>query len=153
MLATWRVYAIISGIEVEHVIELSHWEESECVQSLAWVQGVSLSEKNWKKSVLIFNRATYLTVLDENDKLLVQAWNKKRLVSSFISWNGVSTNWTLTWAHQKSKSQPVEQAKKQYPVPKYKIQKIADKYHEGNFSINILFLPVAHPEFNPIAIV
>ena len=31
--------------------------------------------------------------------------------------------------------------------------KIADKFEKAAFSIEILFLPVYHPEFNPIEIV
>ena len=42
------------------------------------------------------------------------------------------------------------QAKKVYPNPTYKIQKIADKFTLGGFNIKTLFLPVAHPELNPI---
>ena len=47
----------------------------------------------------------------------------------------------------------LEQARKIYPAPKYKIQKIADKFTSADFNIKILFLPVAHPELNPIEIV
>ncbi len=42
------------------------------------------------------------------------------------------------------------QAKKIYPNPTYKIQKIADKFTSGGFNIKVLFLPVAHRELNPI---
>ena len=62
--------------------------------------------------MLVLDRATYHTVLYENDKRPVQAWNKKRLVDSTIRWNGVPDNWPLNRAHQKSKSQLLEQAKK-----------------------------------------
>ena len=122
----------------------SHWSESKVFPSV---------KKIGRKSVLVLDRATYHTVLDENDKRQVQAWNKKRLVDSILRWKGVPDNWPLNWAHQKSKSQLLEQAKKIYPAPKYKIQKIADKFQEGDFSIKILFLPVAHPELNPIEMV
>ena len=37
--------------------------------------------------------------------------------------------------------------------PKYKIQKLADQFETATFSIKILFLPVAHPELNPIEMV
>ena len=40
-----------------------------------------------------------------------------------------------------------------YPIPKYKIQKIADKFEKSGFQIKILFLPVSHPELNPIEMV
>ena len=106
-----------------------------------------------KQAVLVLDRATYHTVHDENDKLPVQSWNKNRLVNCIIRWNVFPDNWRLIWAHHKSKSQLLEQVKKIYPAPKYKIQKIADKFREGDFSIKILFLPVAHPELNPTLMV
>ena len=65
-----------------------------------------------------------------------------------MEWSSVQL--AIDLAHQKSKSQLLERAKKIYPKPKYKIQKIADKFHKGHFSIKILFLPNAHPELNPI---
>ena len=40
-----------------------------------------------------------------------------------------------------------------YPSPKYKVQKIADKFESGSFNIKIRFLPVAHSEINPIEMV
>ena len=92
-----------------------HWCESKVFPAL---------KKIGRKSVLVLDRATYRTVLDENDKRPVEARNKKRIVDSIIRWNGVPDDWTLNWAHQKSKSQLLDQAKKIYPAPKYKIQKI-----------------------------
>ena len=40
-----------------------------------------------------------------------------------------------------------------YPPPIYKIQKIADKFETNDFKLKVLFLPVAHPELNPIEMV
>ena len=42
------------------------------------------------------------------------------------------------------------QARQIYPSPTYKIQKMANKFATEEFNIKILFLPVAHPELNPI---
>ena len=47
----------------------------------------------------------------------------------------------------------LERAREIYHLPQYKVQKIADKYEEGDFNIVILFLPVAHSELNPIEMV
>ena len=44
----------------------------------------------------------------------------------------------------------LEHAQKIAPDPKYEIQDIADQFEDGEFCIKILFLPVAHPELNPI---
>ena len=54
---------------------------------------------------------------------------------------------------KKSKAQLLECAKSIYPAPKYKIQKIADTFANGEFEINVIFMPVAHPELNPIELV
>ena len=40
-----------------------------------------------------------------------------------------------------------------YKTPKYTIQKIADKFQNDDGHIKVLFLPVAHPELNPIEMV
>ena len=83
----------------------------------------------------------------------MQSWSKSRLISSIKRWGGPPDNWALTWANQKTKHQLLHHARKIYPTPKYKIQKIADKFETETFSIKILFLPVAHPELNPIEMV
>ena len=41
-------------------------------------------------------------------------------------------------------------AKSIAPRPKYEAQAVPDKFSEGEFCIKILFLPVAHPELNPM---
>ena len=99
-------------------------------------------------SVLVLDRETYHTVLDEEDRWPVNSWNKKRLADSIVRWEGIPDDWPLNWRNLKSKPQLLQQARNIYPNPKYKIQKIAD-----SFNIKILFLPVAHPELNPIEMV
>ena len=42
------------------------------------------------------------------------------------------------------KNELLEQEIEIYPNPTYKIQKIADKFSEGDFEIKILFLSTAH---------
>ena len=48
------------------------------------------------------------------------------------------------------KADLLSQARIVYPSPKYEIQKMADKFESGIFSIKILFLRVAHIELNAI---
>ena len=105
------------------------------------------------KSVLVLDRATYHTVIDDADRKPVSSWNKSRICNAISRWGGAPEDWTLNWRARKNKSELLEYARKIYPLPKYKIQKIADKYEEGDFNIVILFLPVANPEFNSIEMV
>ena len=106
-----------------------------------------------KKSVVVLGRATYHTVVDEEDKNPVTSWNKGHLVDVIRRLGGSSDDWPLMWATKKSIDQLLDYTSQIYPCPKYKIQKIADKFANGNFSIKVLFLPVAHPELNPIEMV
>lgn len=110
-------------------------------------------QKTGKKSVLVLDRATYHTVLDEEDRKPTQTWNKSRLSFAIRRWGGAPTNWPDDWEKLKTKSQLLEHARKIYPQPKCKIQKIADKFTNGSFELKIIFLPVAHPELNPIELV
>ena len=48
------------------------------------------------------------------------------------------------------KQELLQQAKKIYPRPIYKIENIADKFTEIFFHTKILLPPVAHLELNPI---
>ena len=106
-----------------------------------------------KSSVIVFDRATCHTVLDGEDRKPVGAWNRIRLIDSIERWVGAPDDCPPTWGRQKTKNQLLDYAKKVYPTPKYKIQKIADKFERDDFSIKVLFLPVAHPELNPIEMV
>ena len=106
-----------------------------------------------KSSVVVLDRATYHTVVDEEDRRPVTCWNKARLIDAIRRWGGPPDDWPLTWAKKKSKHQLLDFARSIYPSPKYKIQKIADKFTTESFQIKILFLPVAHPELNPIEMV
>lgn len=47
----------------------------------------------------------------------------------------------------------MEYAKSIYPRPIYTIQKIADKFTADNFELKVFFLPVVHPELNPIEMI
>lgn len=109
--------------------------------------------KTGKNSVIVFDRATYHTVLDDNDRRPVQSWNKNRLICAILRWGGPPEDWTVEWKSKKTKAQLLEYARKLYPEPKYKIQKIADKFSTASFQLKVLFLPVAHPELNPIEMV
>ena len=49
-----------------------------------------------KKSVLVLDRATYHTSLDEEDKRPAMSWNKARLADSIVRWEGIPDDWPLT---------------------------------------------------------
>lgn len=106
-----------------------------------------------KKSVIVLDRAKYHTKLDDIDRKPVTSWNKQRLGDAIVRWGGQPEDWPLTWRRKKSKAQLLEQARLMYRTPIYTIQKIADKFSEGDFELKVLFLPVAHPELNPIEMV
>ena len=91
--------------------------------------------------------------MDEEDKRPVTSWNRYRLTRAIRRWGGAPDDWQLAWATRKSKYQLLDYARQIYPYPKYKIQKVADKFSTEDFSIEILLLPVAHPELNPIKMV
>ena len=55
--------------------------------------------------------------------------------------------------NEKNEDEPLERAKEIYPNSVYKLQKIADKFTRGSFHIKMIFLPVAHPELNPIEMI
>ncbi len=102
---------------------------------------------------MVLDRATYHTVLDEEDRRPVTSWNKKKLADALKRWDVFLDDWPLTWEKTKTKSQLLEQARIVYPTLKYKIQKVAEKFESDSFDIRILLLPVAHPELNPIEMV
>ena len=99
--------------------------------------------------MIVLDRATYQTVLEEEDKHPVNSCNKLQLVEVIKQWRGVLGNWPLTWVLTRSKHQLLYYERHIYPATKYKIQKAADKFSAEEFSIKILFLPFAHPEHKP----
>ena len=122
----------------------SRWCETKVIPTIA-LTGV--------KSVVVLERATYHTVLDEEDKRQSTSWNKTRLTESIKCWGKAPADWAATWNYAKTKVQLLDYARKIHPSPKCKIQKMADKFYTATFSIKILFLPVGHPELNPIEMV
>ena len=74
-------------------------------------------------------------------------------IQAIKQWGSAPDDCTLTWTRKKTKIKLLDHARRMYPNPKYKLLKIADKFEKGDFSINILFLPVSHPESNPIEMV
>jgi len=53
----------------------------------------------------------------------------------------------------KTKRKLLVEARKCHLGFKYAVQELADKFSNDTFSIKILFLPVAHPELNPMEMV
>ena len=122
----------------------SHWCEYKLFPKLA---------SSGHKAVLVLDHATYHTVLVDKDRRPVTSWNKNRLVSAMRRWGGALDDWPLTWALRKTKHQLLDYVRRVYHFPNYEIQKIADNFEKEGFAIKILFLPIAHPELNPIEMV
>ena len=66
---------------------------------------------------------------------------------------GAPSDWPMNWMKRKTKMNLLDYARRMYPSPKYRIQKIADKFRTDPFSTEILFLPVSRLEWNPIEMV
>ena len=47
-----------------------------------------------RKSVIVLDRATYHTALDEEDRKLIQSWNKSRIAESILRWGGPPSSGT-----------------------------------------------------------
>ena len=69
-----------------------------------------------KSSVVVLDRAIYYTVLDEEDRNRVRAWNKTRLIDSIKRWGGAADDWPLIWAKQKTRHQLLDYAMKFVPL-------------------------------------
>ena len=69
-------------------------------------------------------------------------------------WDGQDPNWPADWKKNRkiAKAILLEDCKLITSEPKYEIQRVADKFSHGDFSIKILFLPIGHPELNSIEI-
>ena len=101
----------------------------------------------------MLDRATYHTKITDDTRPPTTSWRKAQLVDAIKRWDGPNDDWPLTWAAEKTNSQKLQEARRLKPTPEYEIQRIADLFAEGEFCIKILFLPVAHPELNPIEMV
>ena len=111
-------------------------------------------ERLGKKSVLVLDGATYHTKIIDDTPSPTRGWRKAQLVDAIRRWGGPSNDdWPLTRALNKTNKQILEEARRLKPTPAYEIQKIADSFEIGDFCIKILFLPVAHPELNPVEMV
>eukprot|EP00170_Pyropia_yezoensis_P000420 contig_2290_g421 len=61
----------------------------------------------------------------------------------------VPVSWgSQDWRRVKTKADMKREADKHQPTPRYKVQDLARR-----FNVNILILPVAHPELNPFEMV
>ena len=54
-----------------------------------------------QKLVLVLDRATCHTFLDEEDKRPITSWNKSKLANAIVKWDGVPDDWPLKWRAQK----------------------------------------------------
>ena len=106
------------------------------------------------KCVVVLDRASYHTTVTEDTRRPTLSWPKAKLVDAIYRWNGPrDDDWPILWPKVKSKAQIFEEAIGCYPGPKYKVKELADSFMDGEFEIKILFLPIAHPELNPIEMV
>ena len=81
------------------------------------------------------------------------AWRKRDLVDAINRWDGPNNDWPIAWEKCKTKAHMLDEAKRLHPGFKYVVQELADKFSHTNFDIKFLFLPVAHPELNPMELV
>ena len=98
---TRSVFASIQGLEIKK------WEDYHSEMNWDvfsdWCERVvfpRIGASN-KSSVVFLDRATYHTVLDEEDGRPVTSWNKARLIDAIRSWGGPPDDWPLTWAKKK----------------------------------------------------
>ena len=96
-------------------------------------------------SVLVLDRASYHTPLTDFTKPPNKSMRKKLLIECIDKWGGPSEDWPLLWRSTKTNKEMFECADAIKPAPRYIAQEIASEY-----GVDILFLPVAHPELNPI---
>lgn len=76
-----------------------------------------------QKTVLVSDRATYDTFLDELDRRLPTSWNKSKIIDGIAWWYRTRDEWLLTW-NIKTNHQLIKHASKMYPSQKNKIPKI-----------------------------
>lgn len=108
-----------------------------------------------EKCVLVLDRATYHCKLTENTRPVRRGWRKQQMADAIARWGGPPSHWPSDWQTSRkiTKNLMFEHAQTIAPAPKYRAQDLADQFEDGEFSIKILMLPVAHPELNPIELV
>ena len=143
-----RIFHIVSRIEVEQRFRLPCRHELGIFSQWCTTKAFLAIRDTQIPSVLVLDRATYHTVLDKEYQLPVNFWNRKRLAHSIVGWEGKLDDWPWNRRNSRSKLLLLQKSRHVYPNPKYKIQKIASR-----FDIKILFLPIAHPELNPLDMV
>ena len=101
-------------------------------------------------AALILNRAACHDMLTDFARAPTISVRKDKLIHCVEKWGGplAEWGWPSRWRAEKVKAQLLEAENIIKPAPKYRAQEIADK-----FGIAISFLPIAHPELNPIEMV
>ena len=120
-----------------------------------WFNSVVFPEiaERRENAVLILDCATYHTCIARKDKRPNTSCNKTRISDSIVRWGGPSEDWPVILRYKKMKAQLLEEARRIYPSPTYKIQKMAIEFETSAFRLKVLFLPVAHRKLNPIEVV
>ena len=72
--------------------------------------------KTNQKSVMAFDRATYHTYLDKDDKRPRSSCNKAELADMIHRWDGIPDDWPLTCRTRKTKDEFLERAKESIQV-------------------------------------
>lgn len=57
-----------------------------------------------RKTVLVLDRATFHTYIDDEDKLPRQYWLKPMTIKSVVRWVGPPDDWVLNWRRRKTKA-------------------------------------------------
>ena len=96
-------------------------------------------------ATLVLDRASYHTMLADFTKPPTTNMNKADLIRCIEKWDGPSDDWPLLWRKKMTNAAMLEEAKRIKPPARYLCQDLADQY-----GIAIIFLPVAHPELNPV---
>lgn len=103
-----------------------------------------------QKCVLVLDRVTYHTMLTPHTKRMRISYNKPVLIDAIKRWGGPPSDWSDDWEKKKTKTLSFERCAELQPDPKYQAQELVDTFADEQFHCNVIFLPVAHPELNPI---
>ena len=98
------------------------------------------------------DRAAYHKRLMWNTQPMTIGSSKRDLQCAVMRWVGPDPDWPDDWKTNRkiTKAVLLQHCKSIASEPKYEIQQLADKFSHADFSTKLLFLPIGHPELNPI---
>jgi transposase len=112
-----------------------HWMETKVFQTVP------------ERSVVVVDRATYHTTLTEESKPAKSTFKKLEFAEWLVSKNVDATK-SVNDYMKLTRVELAELCKLHKPKPVYSLVKLEEKY-----GVKVLFLPVGHPELNPIELV